>query len=170
MITFFRGKAATGKSTMAKYIANQHDIAVLDKDSVFDKLLNEGVDWETANNTTYDRLVQDIQWHHDNNIPAIVDIGLSHTPFFEGFLKKMSLSADKVRLFLFTCSDDLVWESRILARIENPEGPNQCIWSTVSAHEHYAKYDIYPLEGENIIDSVVEKEEIYLRVMRTLRL
>lgn len=123
MILFFRGKAATGKSTVAKIISNHRNFNVLSKDSMFDELLTQGLDWSAANTLAYDKLAESIQVCHDSELDVIVDLGLAHTPYFTKFFNKMKLDLEKVRLFLFVCSNNEIWEERIAKRVYNPETP-----------------------------------------------
>lgn len=166
MVIFFRGKAATGKSLQARYINEHFNIDVLSKDSVFDELLSEGLSWELANNITYDRLAKKIQHFHDNNRSVVVDIGMAHTKYFESFLSQMSLKSDNMKKFLFDCRCNSQWEDRIRKRILDPNSPpNQCFDSIEHAHRHYAHYDIYPHEDELVIDSSLDRHEIFKSII-----
>lgn len=155
MILFFRGKAATGKTTLASILNDKYGYQVMSKDTIFDKLLNQGVEWAEANSITHEKLADEIQRKYDFNSNLIVDIGLSHTPYFIEFFNKMDLNPSKVKLFLFTCSNDEVWSKRMQERIISPEGPNQAFESVQQAFEHYGKYTIEPLSNEVVIDSAL---------------
>ncbi len=160
MILFFRGKAATGKSTAAALCAQRLGAAIVSKDSVFDGFLKQGHCRTEANALAYDALVLAIKEAQHWKQTLIVDIGLAHTPYFEDFLKKVALQPSERRLFLFTCSDDPVWEKRIQARIDSPEAPNQSFKSVRAAKAHYAAYAIVPLKGEHLVDSVQPPEQL----------
>ena len=99
MILFFRGKAATGKTTIADIVSNQKKFTVISKDSVFDELLKQGLDWDTANSLAYDKLADTIQEYYDMDLNVIVDLGLAHTPYFTKFFNKMKLDLQKVKMF-----------------------------------------------------------------------
>ena len=170
MILFFRGKAATGKTRIAHIIKAQKGFQRISKDDLFDELLNQGVEWTEANTLSYDKLAEFIQKHHDMDCDLIVDIGLAHTPYFSEFLSKMNLDMNHVKLFLFTCSKDDIWEDRIASRIKSPEGPNQLFKSVNEAVEHYEKYDIYKLADETMIDSALSVEAMASRIYEMLRL
>ena len=166
MIIIFRGKAATGKSMMAKQINEGLGAEIVSKDSIFDRLLEDGYSWDEASNIAYDKLASVIQDCHDNKKSLIVDIGLAHTEYFDNFMNKMNLK--NVKKFLFTCSDDSKWESRICKRIENPEVPNQAFKSIQQAREHYEKYNIIPHDDELVIDSADSVESIRKRILQVL--
>lgn len=165
MIVFFRGKAATGKSKISQCIKNECGCEVISKDKFFDALLLEGYSWEKANSIAYDKLADYIQKYHDSGKNLVVDVGLAHTPYFNQFLAKMNLDDKNRVLFLFICSDNEVWKQRIKRRIESPEAPNQTFKSTDEAMAHYEKYNIYELEDEILVDSILTLSEMKKIIM-----
>jgi guanylate kinase len=151
MIIILRGRAATGKSTIAKAFSKKTGFGVTSKDSVFDELLSSGVEWSTANRIAYDKLAERIEVFQDSNQDLIVDLGLAHTPYFEEFLSKIT-NKDELKLFLVECSDYDDWKNRIKERVLNPTSPNQMFQSVEDAINHYQRYNIYSLENEVILD------------------
>lgn len=168
MILFFRGKAATGKSSVAKVISEEKNFQLLSKDIIFDKLLSDGMQWDQANAIAYDKLAQTIQEHHDNHNDIIVDIGLAHTPFFEIFLSKMNLDEKNVRHFLFICSKNSLWEERIAKRIDQPEALNQMFKSVDDAKSHYSRYHIHKLSSEVDIDSALSIDTMINTIYKSI--
>jgi|LGVE01.1.fsa_nt_gb cytidylate kinase len=166
MIIFFRGKAATGKSSLAKEFNNRLGLSIIHKDNIFDRLLLEGCSWSEANKLTYERLASNIQEYHDREENLIVDIGLAHTEYFLQFLSKMNLLKKNTEMFLFTC-DEKVWEDRILKRIKNPDGPNQAFKSIEEAKSHYNKYSIVALENEIELNSTHDVKYLYDVVLKS---
>ncbi|MCH4886229.1 ATP-binding protein [Acidaminobacter sp. JC074] len=162
MIIIFRGKAATGKTTLAKACHDKMGISVISKDTVFDDLLLKGISWDDANRITYDTLAEKIQAAHDAGEDLIVDIGLSHTPYYRNFLSMMKLK--HVKHFLFMC-DDHIWKERMVKRIQNPQGPNQTFKSVSEAKEHYSKYHIVPISGEVCLEGSRPLEELMSLVL-----
>jgi predicted ABC-type ATPase len=168
MILFFRGKAATGKTTLASLVSKQKNFIVISKDEVFDDLLKQGFDWETANSLTYDELARMIQHYYDKDLNVIVDLGLAHTPYFTKFLEKMTLNLQRVRMFLFVCKSNEIWEERIAKRVGSPKSPNQAFKSIEGAKQHYEAYEIYPLSNEIEIDSGLSIEIITQKIYDVL--
>lgn len=166
MIIFFRGKAATGKSFFAQKISEKYNMAIISKDAIFDKLLTEGNSWEKATKNSYDKLAKLIQQYNDSNINVIVDIGLAHTPFFMDFFSKLSLAENNYKNFLFICSNDEVWETRINERILKTQVLNQSFTSSKEAKKYYKKYDIILLENEIEIDSAKDIDDIILDLVK----
>lgn len=169
MIIFFRGKAATGKTSASHDLKSKHHFSIISKDIVFDELLKRGNDWATANAMAYDALAYDIQRAHDLNEELIVDIGLAHTPYFINFLSKMCLDEMRVKKILFICSDEDLWRERIESRIKAPEAPNQGFKSFEEAKCHYQNYEIVKLDDEIVIDSAMPFESMYKCIIGALK-
>lgn len=168
MIYFLRGKAATGKSTLAGIVHDKYKLPILKKDDIFDIVFSRGIDVVEANAISYDLLAMQIQQLDHSKIDAVVDIGLSHTPTFTSFINKMNLS--KSTFILCTCSDDQIWASRIQARIDHPNPlPNQMFVSTKEAFEHYHKYDISALASEYILDSALSMETLESKLIDIIK-
>lgn len=165
MIIFFRGKAATGKTTLSNMIQVKMGFHVISKDSIFDVLLSQGLTWDEANAMAYDKLAEAVQYYHDNEENVLVDIGLAHTPYYKNFLSKMTMRPECIKSFLFTCTSDDVWEKRMMSRIASPETPNQIFKSIEEARGHYAKYTISLLEGEVEVDSAMPLDSMFLEVL-----
>ena len=164
MILFFRGKAATGKSTVAEIVSSQRKYNVISKDSIFDEFLIQGLDWSTATSMAYDKLADTIQEYHDRELNVIVDLGLAHIPFFTKFFSRMRLDLEKVRLFLFVCGNIEIWEERIAKRVDNAESSNQAFKSVYDATRHYEAYHIHKLSYEIEIDSALSIEAMVNKV------
>lgn len=169
MIVFFRGKAATGKTTIADLISYQKKFTVLSKDHIFDELLKQGVEWDMATSLAYDKLADTIQDYYEADLDVIVDIGLAHTPYFKGFLKKMTLDMQHIKLFLFVCENNKMWEERMAKRINSPESSNQSFKSIQEAIQHYEVYKIYRLPNEIEIDSAQPIESIVKKIYDEMR-
>ena len=136
----------------------------ISKDSVFDELLKQGLDWDTANSLAYDKLADTIQEYYDMDLNVIVDLGLAHTPYFTKFFNKMKLDLQKVKMFLFICGCNEIWEERIAKRVNLPKSPNQAFKSVNEAIQHYEAYQIYKLSNEIEIDSALSIESIVNKI------
>jgi uridine kinase len=158
MIVVMRGKAATGKTSIANKIAQEMGFYYISKDMIFDQLLNDGWSWDHANERAYDHLIKSIQTMFSEGRVVVLDLGLAHTPYYLHFLEKLNII--QTMKFLFVCSDDKRWEERIQRRIEKPQGPNQAFKSVEEARLHYEKYQIVPLEDELVVDSIQSIQEM----------
>ena len=155
----FRGKAATGKTTLTDHLSKEWNIPVLRKDDVYDPLANTGLDHGQINRASFEILAQITRTNIQNSSDLILDISLAHTPHIREFLSKIPLENVKVKAFLCICSDDRIWRSRIEARIQDPT-PNQLFTSVEQAEKHYQKYEIEPMEGEVNLDSALDLGEL----------
>ncbi len=164
MIIFLRGKAATGKSMIADEISLRRKMPIIRKDDIFDILLKNKVSVDVANSLSYDILVETLQKYIDAKSNAIVDIGLSHSPYFEMFLSKVQMADTQVYYYLCDCSNQDVWQKRIEERCINPK-PNQTFQTIEEATNHYARYEISPLNSEVILDSIRPFDEIIEQIM-----
>lgn len=160
----FRGKAATGKTTVTDLLGKKINTVVLRKDDIYDELAGYGMKHSDLNNASYDVLIKVLQSNIDRGCNLIVDIGLLHRPYMEQFLSKLNLKGVRVIQFLCICSKHEEWKKRMEQRLINP-APNQCFKSVKWAEAHYEKMDIGPFKGELVIDSAnsvpVMMEEIY---------
>lgn len=167
-IYLFRGKAATGKTTITNLLCKKLNIVILRKDDIYDKLSLCNLDHSVNNHASYEVLASIIQTNVDLNCDIIIDIGLAHKAHIKEFLSKVNWRNSKIHNFLCICSDNRIWRKRIKERLKNPL-PNQSFCSSISEMEiHYKKYDITPLENEIVLDSVDELSDIIKTVCKTI--
>jgi predicted kinase len=148
----FRGKAASGKTTMTDLLSKKLGIVVLRKDDIYDELAKYNLEHSVLNSASYDILAKILQSNIDRGCNVIIDIGLLHKPYIEQFLSKLKLKETKTVQFLCVCNDHEEWKKRMRQRLVNP-APNQCFESVEWAEAHYEKMDTTPFEGEFVIDS-----------------
>ncbi len=104
-IYFFRGKAATGKTTRINILSKKLNIQVLHKDDIFD-VLHPYMESNSENNQArYDLLTKLIQNNIDNGMDLIVDIGLSNLAYWLEFMENLNLDSVTWITFLWDCSD-----------------------------------------------------------------
>ncbi|WP_432663960.1 AAA family ATPase [Wukongibacter baidiensis] len=151
-IFLFRGKAATGKTTITDLLSNELNVAILRKDDIYDKLSVFNLEHSEKNKASYDILEKILQTNIDTNSNLILDVSLAHNPYLNHFLSKIDLKGSQIYKFLCICSNQAEWKKRIEGRIKNPS-PNQIFNSVQEAEQHYKKYDIAQVENEIILDS-----------------
>lgn len=71
-VYFFRGKAATGKTTITNLLSNEINVSVLRKDDIFDVLSQSLKDNSQKHSISYDLLAKLIQTNIDNKTDVIV--------------------------------------------------------------------------------------------------
>ncbi len=104
-IYFFRGKAATGKTTITNILSSKINVSILRKDDVFDILSHCIRDNPQNNSISYELLSKLIQTNINNKTDIIVDIGLSNTNEWKTFQSKLDFKDCKTFTFLCDCSD-----------------------------------------------------------------
>lgn len=163
-IYFFRGKAATGKTTITNILSKEINVAVLRKDDIFDVLSQYIGDNSDNNRITYDLLAKLIQTNINNNTDLMVDIGLYNNTHWQVFQSKINYQESRVYNFFCDCSDRNIWQNRIKERLNNPT-PNQYFKSVEQAESHYDYNNMKLLENEYYIDSCDDLEEnlVYIR-------
>lgn len=166
-IYIFRGKSATGKTTLTNLLSNKINVPVLRKDDIFDTLSKYVSDISTLNGASYDILARQIQTCIDNNSDIIIDIALQDTKALETFLNKINLKNATIHRFFCDCSDTDIWLDRWKERLKNPL-PNQYFKSIDEIAEHYGKCEIKPLNGEIVLDSIILVDELFGRIMEEI--
>lgn len=163
-IYIFRGKSATGKTTLTNILSQKLNVPILRKDDIFDALSQYQSDISILNSASYDILAKQIQTCIDNQSDVIVDVALQHTPSLKTFLRKIDFKSSTVHRFFCDCSNDDVWLERWRERLENPL-PNQYFKSIDEIIEHYNKCDIKPSDDEIILDSILGVEKLINKVL-----
>lgn len=151
-IYFFRGKAATGKTTITNILSSKINVPVLRKDDIFDVLSHYIKDNTQNNSISYDLLSKLIQTNINNKIDIIVDIGLSNTNGWRIFQSKLDFKDCKTFTFLCDCSDLAIWKMRFIERLKKPI-PNQYFKTIEEVIAYYKKSEIELLDNEYYIDS-----------------
>ncbi len=158
-IYFFRGKAATGKTTISNSLSSKINVPILRKDVIFDELSQCIEDNALNNSITYSLLSKLIQTNINNGTDIIVDIGLSDIGGWNIFRARLDLKHYNVITFLCDCSNLDIWKARFEERLKNPT-PNQYFKSADEIIAYYGKRDIQLLEDEYYIDSANSLESI----------
>ncbi len=166
-IYIFRGKSATGKTTLSNILSKNINTPVLRKDDIFDELHKHEKYISVLNAASYDILARQIQTSIDNGTDIIVDIALQHTPSLNTFLNKIDFKNSTVYRFFCDCSDDEIWLDRWRERLKSPL-PNQYFKSIDEIKEHYGRCKIEPQKEEIILDSVLPINKLYNIIMEEI--
>ena len=166
-IYIFRGKSATGKTTLTNILSKKLNVPVLRKDDIFDSLSKHETDIGILHSASYDILAKQIQTCIDNQSDVIVDIALQHTPSLKTFLTKIDFEDSMVYRFFCDCSNDNIWLERWCERLKHPL-PNQYFKSIDEIVEHYRQCEIKPLNGEIILDSIIPVDDLVNKVIENI--
>ena len=164
-VYIFRGKAATGKTTLSDMLAKKLSVPVIRKDDIVDALkMTETTDKELMNNRVcYNILYKIIQTNLDLGVDIILDIALGDRNNFKIFSERLDFKDNKIFGFFVICSDENEWRKRHEERINNPK-PHQVFKSFEHVVEHYKTADFTPFEHEHIIDTADTIENCFKSV------
>lgn len=153
-VYIFRGKAATGKTTLSNMLAEKLSIPVIRKDDVVDALkTSKSIEKRSINNEVcYNILYQIIQTNLDLHADFILDIGLVDRNNAAAFFSQLDFQGNRLIKFFIDCSDEEEWKRRHLERLKNPL-PHQSFQSMEHLMAHYKDADIKPFDDEYVIDS-----------------
>lgn len=169
-VYIFRGKAATGKSTLSDMLAKELSIFVIRIDDIIDALkATPDIDKSLLNHTiTFNILCKVIQTNLDLSVDFIIDVGLGDKSRAKRFYDRLNFSNYNIFGFYTICSDEREWRRRHIERIENPT-PNQSFKSFEHVLEHYKDFDMNLLDNEYVIDSACMTEECFGSVMKIIK-
>lgn len=168
-VYLFRGKAATGKTTLSNRLSQKLAIPVFRKDDITDALKTGGylTDRAAGNAVCYDILCRMIQTNLDLGADFIVDLALGDRGNAAFFLNRLDFKQNRVFRFFLDCSDEEAWKQRHLARLKNPL-LHESFQSLEHVLEHYRQADIGPMEGEYVIDSANPIDECFAEISRVI--
>jgi hypothetical protein len=168
-VYIFRGKAATGKSTLANLLSKELSVAVICKDDVVDALkTTSDIDNNLLNNAIcYNILQRIIQTNLDLGVDLILDVALGDRKNATWFFNRLDFKGNRVVKFFTVCSDDNEWQKRHFERISNPL-PHQSFKSFEHVVEHYKSRDVNPFEDEHIVDTSNSIERCFGNIIETI--
>ncbi|MHB1154572.1 MAG: AAA family ATPase [Eubacteriales bacterium] len=165
IVYIFRGKAATGKTTISNMLAKKLSIPVFRKDDIVDALKSSiNIHKDSINNEVcYNILYRIIQTNLDLNTNFILDIALGDRNNAKTFFEKFDFKDNIIVKFFIDCSDVNEWKRRHTERLKNPL-PHQSFKSFEHVVEHYKNADINPFTDEYIIDCTDTLEKNFEKI------
>ncbi len=166
----FRGKAATGKTTLSNMLAKKLSIPVLRKDDIIDAL-KSCTSFDThdvVNKICYNILYEMVQSNLDLRANFILDIALGDRNNATTFFKRLDFKNNTVIKFFVDCSDEDIWKNRHIERLKHPLA-HQTFQSIEHLLDHYGKADIAPFDDEYRIDSVHSIDECFCEVLSLIK-
>jgi len=150
----FRGKAASGKTTLADMLARKFSIPRICKDDIVDALkTTEGIDKSLISNVIcYNILQKIIQTNLDVGADMVLDIALGDRRYAKDFFNRLDFKGNNIVWFFIVCNNEVEWKRRHEERIANPL-PHQSFTSYEQIVEHYKSGDVNPFEYDHIIDT-----------------
>lgn len=166
----FRGKAATGKTTLSDMLAKKLSIPVLRKDDIIDALKScANFDRNNlVNEICYNILYEMIQTNLNLRADFILDIALGDRKNASTFFNRFDFNNNRIIKFFVDCSDEDVWKNRHIERLKKPLA-HQSFQSIEHLLDYYGKADIAPFDDEYRIDSVHSIKECFCEVMSFIK-
>ena len=168
-IILLRGLAASGKTTLMNKIKSEYpEYSLWSKDTLFDQLLNENVEWDLANKKTYNHLFELIKNNKDTDHKLIID-----APYYREseYSKLKEFCENQNVLFtsvLVTCSSETEWRNRFKERSKNPK-PNQTITDYDEIKNYYGSMYVESVVDEFIFDSCDQSPKQYKNLISYIR-
>ncbi|GMQ64649.1 AAA family ATPase [Vallitalea maricola] len=168
-VFIFRGKAASGKSSLANRLAKELRITVFCKDDILEPIkVCEAIDDRGLRNEVCYRVLERlVQRSVDNGADIILDIGLGDRGLAEYFINQIDFKDSEVISFFVECKNMDEWKRRHEERIANPL-PSQSFKSFDHVLSHYENFDGRLFKNEYEIDSSRSVSESFTELLRIL--
>ena len=168
-VYIFRGKAASGKTTLADMLAKKYRIPIIRKDDIVDAVkTTPGIDKSLANNTIYYNIVRKlIQTNLDIGADMILDVALGDRNYAKAFFDSLDFKDNQPIWFFIVCSDEAEFRKRHEARLLNPL-PHQSFKSYDHVVEHYKNTDFNPFEYDHVIDTAQPLDKCFEEIERVV--
>lgn len=169
MVYQFRGKAATGKTTLSNLLAERLSIPVIRKDDIVDALKSSrNISKDSINNEVcYNILYHIIQTNLDLHADFILDIALGDRKNATAFFSRLDFGSHQTVKFFVDCSDEQMWRRRHEERLKSPL-PHQSFQSIEQVMERYQRADVNPFDDEYIIDSANPVQACFDEILRLI--
>lgn len=169
-VYIFRGKAATGKTTLANKLASELSIPVFCKDDIVDAMKSSiNIDKSSINNEVcYNILYKLIQTNLDLATDFVIDVALGDRKNADWFFSRFDYKDNIITKFFIDCSDENEWINRHRKRIENPL-LHQSFKSIEHVKEYYENAEISPFNDEYIIDTSNSIEESFNEIINIIK-
>ncbi|TYP71945.1 AAA family ATPase [Paenibacillus methanolicus] len=163
-IVLIRGKAGTGKSTVARALARRNRFNVLHKDDLYDSVAEFVPEHARRNQICFAFLYRFLQGVIESNSPVLLDFGFNHADDVKKLEHWVAERGGALKAVRCICSDEAIWSERLSSRSRNPL-PNQLITDLTKLKEHYSDIKNEDYENEFVIDTVLDVESNVHRIL-----
>ncbi|MBD3920411.1 AAA family ATPase [Paenibacillus sp. PR3] len=160
IIILFRGKSATGKTTLSNELGRRLQLPVLHKDDLYDSIASRVTEHGSRNQICFDFLYRFLETIIYTKASIVLDFGFNHIRDALNLKDWIESRGGTLHAFQCVCSDDSVWSDRLTKRSMQPL-PNQLITNLAQLKQHYQDANAEQLlDGEIILDTVQDTESL----------
>ncbi len=163
-IILFRGRPASGKTTISKALGLELGYPVIHKDDIYDGLALDIADHGARNNAAHRILYAILESNVHSNAAIILDFPFQNAADFaiiESWCKEYRVILKSI---LVTCTNEQVWRERLILRSQNPL-PNQLIYDFDKLKHRYGSMHVEPAPTELLIDSALPLQDNINRII-----
>lgn len=169
VIILFRGKSATGKTTLSNELGRRLRLPVLHKDDLYDSIAGHVTEHGSRNRICFDFLYRFLETIIHTNASIVLDFGFNHIRDAVNLKEWIESRGGTLQAFQCICSDDSIWSDRLTKRSVQPL-PNQLITNLEQLKQHYQDTNAEQLlDGEIIVDSVQDIESLTNQALSLVR-
>ena len=153
-VILIRGKAGTGKSTLANALGRKLNVTILHKDDIYDTVAAFVNNHGDRNKICFDLLHKILISSLNSKVDIIIDFGYNNLDDVEKLKAWVKQHNGEWKSIICTC-DDKVWAERLNQRKLNPL-PNQLLTDVEDLKKHYSNVRTGILEGELVLNTSLD--------------
>ncbi|CAM3911551.1 AAA family ATPase [Mucilaginibacter galii] len=152
-LILFRGRPATGKTTLSNLLSAEINVPIIRKDDIYDQVIQLSVSHELRNKITFNIIYSILRSNIHNASTLIIDCPFQYDEDIKVLREWCKIHCVQLKTILVTCSDENIWAERFNERAKNP-APNQLITNFEAFRDRYQLMHIKPDDGELLVDTI----------------
>jgi len=157
-IILFRGRPASGKTTISKALGLRMALPVIHKDDIYDSLSSVIAEHSIRNKAAHDILFSILESNTHANATVILDFPFQNSADFSIIESWCAQHKVILKSVLVTCTNEHLWRERLILRSQHPL-PNQLIYDFDELKKRYGSMHVEPHPSELLIDSALLLED-----------
>jgi adenylate kinase family enzyme len=153
-IILFRGRPASGKTTISKALSLQLGLPVIHKDDIYDSLVPFIADHAARNKAAHDILYAMLESNAHADSTIILDFPFQNAADFSVIESWCAHHQATLKSVLVTCTNESLWRERLILRSQHPL-PNQMIYDFDELKGRYGSMHVEPHSSELLVDSAL---------------
>jgi len=157
-IILFRGRPASGKTTISKALGLRLALPVIHKDDIYDSLSSIIADHNIRNKAAHDILYAILESNTHADATIILDFPFQNSADFS-IIESWCIQYQVIlKSVLITCTNEHLWRERLILRSQHPL-PNQLIYDFDELKSRYGSMHVEPHPLELMVDSALQLED-----------